>query len=373
MTLREPIVECIYGWGKVMRLYDDHLDVNGASYALVELVSVHPIYHHIMGVSSARLELRFRHKKVVLRGIAAIENAQRVVAYLSERCTMHTVTDKHGIDSAPLLSPPHVDARVPGGDWRTEDLLAPSNERSSLLHSDRADHVQTTEEYRLEEHVRLSTTPIKIPRWQMIRQEQRARKLKRAQAESANREHGFDVEQLAVRLQTGLLPQVYVPTRLLAGEYAHYCTDATLCEEPLPGSAQRSYQVKDQGLLILTSRRMIYIGRKRQLVLGYSRLLHVSRLRGAIAVLSETWSKREIFEVRLPLECTMYLDAILLRFRQQEQYAHDNMKQAHVRHLYPDTNVYPYHARTTTTMQSETMTHQQPPGNFNPLKRGGKE
>jgi hypothetical protein len=293
MMLRKPIIECVYGWGQLVQLYDDCLDINGTIYALVELVSVRPIYHRIMGVSSVRLELYFKHKKVVLRGIAAIASAQKIVVCLKER-------------------------------------------------------IQVTGEYNLQAYARSTTAPIQVPRWQLIRQEQRARKLKRLQADRAKREHGFDVEQLAQRLRCGPLSQIYVPTRLLTGEYAHYCTDATLREEPLPGSIQPGYQIKDQGMLILTSQRMMYIGRRRQLVLSYNHLLHVSRLQGAIAVLSETWARREIFEMRLSLECAMYLDAILLRFRQRNIH----LEKAGTSVPSTDAGVHPDHPHTTAAQAS---------------------
>jgi pimeloyl-ACP methyl ester carboxylesterase len=262
MMLRKPVIECLYGWGQLVQVYDDYLDISGRKYALDELVSVCPVYHRMMGISSVRLVLHFKRKKVILRGIAAIATAQKIVAWLKE-------------------------------------------------------YLQVTGEYNLQAYARSTTTQTRVPRWQLNRQLQRARKLKQAQVERAKREHGFDVEQLAQRLHYGPLPQIYVPTRLLAGEYAHYCTDATLREEPLPGSMQPGYQIKDQGMLILTSKRILYIGRRRQPVLSYNHLLHISHLQGAIAILSETWARREIFEMRLPLECTMYLNAILLRYRQQ--------------------------------------------------------
>jgi hypothetical protein len=261
MMLRKPVIECFYGWGQVVQLYENYLDVAGTLYELDELVSIYPIYHRMLGISSVRLEIQFKQKKVVLRGIAAIASAQRIVACLKE-------------------------------------------------------HMQVTGEYTLQTYAR-STTQARIPSWHLFRRLRQVRKLKQVQKQRAKHEYGFDAEQLARRLQGGSLPQIYVPTRLLEGEYAHYCTDATLREEPMPGSLQPGYQIKDQGMLILTSRRLIYIGRKRQLVLGYNHLLHISHLQGAIAILGETWSRRQIFEMRLPLQCTMYLDAILFRFRQQ--------------------------------------------------------
>ncbi len=72
---------------------------------------------------------------------------------------------------------------------------------------------------------------------------------------------------------------------------------------------------------------MIYLGRQCQIVLSYERLLHVSRLRGAVAFLAEHWTRREIFEVRRPLECTMYLQCILQRYQRQPLY--DRVIQSH--------------------------------------------
>jgi hypothetical protein len=81
--------------------------------------------------------------------------------------------------------------------------------------------------------------------------------------------------------------------------------------------------------MILTSERMIYIGRRSQIVLSYARLLHVSRLRGAIAFMADHWSRREIFELQRPLEATMYLEYILQRF--QEHSAVQRAVMAHTR------------------------------------------
>ena len=220
---------------------------------------------------------------------------------------------------------------------------------------------RVTDKYSLTEQNKVSVS--KKLRWQWIGYEQRQRRRKRIQAEQSFREYGFDVEQLSQRLQVEVLPQVYVPTRLLSDECAHYCTNATLCEEPLSGTKQPGYRAKDQGMLILTDRRMIYIGRRRQLVLDYSRLLHVSRLQGAIAVLSESWAKWELFEIRFPLECTMYLDAILLRYRKRSVNERTHVR---VRQLYPSTKTGSYDIHTPAhNTQSETMTPRSSSGPFN--------
>ena len=350
--LFDPIIECVYGWGQVMRLYDDHLDIDGASFALADLIEVHPMYYHIVGVSSARLDLYFKQKKVILRGIAVIETAQRTASYLSAFCRLQTPETEIPVINKTRADQPQWFLDKTKEHQQTDEVLQARKIQQASCVTDAIEYNRATDKHSREEQKK--TSLFKMPRWQLIGQEQRQRKLKRIQAERARREHGFDVEQLALRLQAPTLPQVYVPTRLLAGECAHYYTHATLCEEPSPGAKQPVYRAKDQGMLILTDKRMIYIGRRRQLVLDYSRLLHVSRLQGAIALMSESWAQREFFEIRFPLECTMYLDAILLRYRKEPWNGRTHAK---VRQLYPSTETSSYDMPiTTTNTQSETMT-----------------
>jgi hypothetical protein len=297
----EPLVVCIYGWGRVLRLYQDHIDANGTSYALADLLHVRPVYRHVMGVASARLELRFREKMLVLRGIAAVDDACRIVEYLNDQT-----------ERMPTCVMPS---------------LTQHEEREDL--SDETYREQDSDDIERREYAQASTVrvPVKVPRWQRARQEQRERKLKRWRAERSLREHGFDVESLAQRLREGKLPRVEVPARLLPDEYAHYSVEATLCREPPSEATGSKCLPRDHGTLILTNRRMIYLGRKCQLVLSYERLLHVSRLRGAVAFLAEHWTRREVFELRRPLECTMYLQCILQRYQRQSFY--DRVIQSH--------------------------------------------
>jgi hypothetical protein len=84
--LGEPMVECRYGWGRVLRLYQDYLDLNGSCYALNELVYANPVYRRMLGISSIRLELHFRDEVVVLRSMVALEKVQAIVRYLNSRC-----------------------------------------------------------------------------------------------------------------------------------------------------------------------------------------------------------------------------------------------------------------------------------------------
>src|SRR5579863_1478544 len=85
MRKEPPIAECMFGWGQVFRLYSDMLDVQGKRYFLKDLTHIRPIYQHIMGVDSVRLELRFGKKQVTLRGIAAIDEVQKAIDYLTSQ------------------------------------------------------------------------------------------------------------------------------------------------------------------------------------------------------------------------------------------------------------------------------------------------
>jgi hypothetical protein len=329
----EPLVECTYGWGRVLRLYPDYVDVNGTAFALTDLVQIHSVYHSIMGIASARLELHFKRQKVILRGISAIDAAHKMVEYLSNQlagvdraCENETADRTSAASSVVSMKDQksgfdlHKD-RESHKFWQYDDTqITPLNEtaylpvvRPASYGSDPVD-----DDAPLKEFSQRITTPVGLSRWQRGREEQRERKLKRAQTERALREHGFDVEGLARRLREEPLHDIPVPIRLLPGEYAYYTSDATLCGEPLNTTKRYGYLARDHGTLILTSERMIYIGRRCQMVLGYGRLLHVSRLRGAIAFMAEHWSKREIFEVPRPLECTMYLERILQEFQMQQ-------------------------------------------------------
>lgn len=306
--LPEPIVVCTYGWGQVVKLYNDTLDINGSSHALSELVSVQPVYRHIIGISSVQLQLQFRNISICLRGIPLVPEAQILVEYLTRyvsaarNAPVKTSAAYSSARPQGVLETPPPGAFAPAASVTTPYTPGIQSVSTPPLAS----------ELPMREGVKFF-----LPRWLFFRKEQRERRLRRLQMERSLREHGFDVAALARRLQETELPTVYVPLRLLPGECAHYSTDATLCTEPLADAVRYKYQARDHGTLILTNQRMIYLGRKSQLVIGYNRLLHVSNLRNALAFQAEHWTKREIFELPRPLECSMYLDVLLLRFRSQ--------------------------------------------------------
>jgi hypothetical protein len=240
-------IVCAFGWGKEFRLYADYLVVDGKPYRLQELTHVHCTSRTVLGVLSACLEVRFRSKKLTLRGIAAIDDARRVAEYMIPWCKQFDSTF-HERDTYPVETP----------------LPVSRNERRT----------QKQKSWRLPE----------------------------------TGKHYAQVDTM---------PIVAVPVRLARGEGAHYSTQATLCGERIQETSRYTYPAQDHGLLILTDRRIIYIGRKSQLVLDYTRLIHVSRLRGAVAFEAEHWQKRVIFEVSRPEECATCVESIMRVTRQE--------------------------------------------------------
>ncbi len=357
MRKEPPIAVCKFGWGQEFRLYCDILEVQGKSYVLQDLTHIRPVYQQVMGVDSVRLELRFGKKQVTLRGIAAIDEVQKAIDYLTsqyletaqantnarttgagifrgwtrERKTQFKTIPKSVLPvlSAVQQSDPNVLEGMTGdGDaepvpvlmdgfldstlgTETGALGLPLEDTGTL-----ADE-QWNRELCLQEFAQAPTAKVETPtpNWQRFRQEQRERRQHRLYVERSLREHGFDVERLARKLKEEPLPVIQVPVRLQDGEFACYSVETTLCGEPIGESIRYTYPAKDHGTLILTNLRMIYLGRRSQIVLDYARLLHVSRLRGAIAFQATHWYRREIFELRRPLECAMYIEAILKHFQ----------------------------------------------------------
>ncbi|HVB24253.1 MAG TPA: hypothetical protein VNG51_20110 [Ktedonobacteraceae bacterium] len=354
-----PIAQCMFGWGQVFRLYRNMLDVQGKCYALKDLTHIRPIYQHIMGVDSVRLELHFGKKQVTLRGISAIDEAQKAIDYLTsqylgitqanvnatgtatfhnwerERKTQFKTIPKPVFPLVQQSSPNALDAIeedvaeepvhafVDGFldstlGTKTGDLGLPLEDIETL------DDDCWGKEVCLQEFAQAPTAKVETPtpNWQHFRKEQHERRQHRLDVARSLREHGFDVGRLVRKLEEEPLPVVHVPVCLQDGEIAHYSVDATLCDEPIGEAIRYTYPAKDHGTLILTNTRMIYMGRKSQVVLDYGRLLHISRLRGAVAFQATHWYRREIFELRRPLECVMYIEAILKCFQHRVETRH---------------------------------------------------
>ena len=351
----EPIVECVYGWGHILRLYPDHVDIEDVSYSLRDLINFKPMYRCIMGVASMRLDLQFSSGVVVIRGIADISLALKVMAYLN---TWSAVTVAFSVEELPSVPELFLPARIEQTprslgipqQFETDQLretvtgsqmtaLTALNSMPLVL-SDRSQ--ERFWEYDANEQATTVVGPfdavvdskqdsgqntgVTTPQlavtleavtswpWTDERHLQHEQRLKRLQTEREMRFYGFDRETLIQRLRDEPLPHVRVPARLLPDEMAHYCTSARLCDEPLTGGRRAKRKVKDQGTLILTNRRLLYLGRKRQIVLEYERVLQASHVPDAVLLSADCWNKPQFFSMRHSLECAMYLERILQNF-----------------------------------------------------------
>ncbi len=349
----KPLVTCNYGWKRTCVLYHNRIDVDGTIYALDDLVHVRSIYRIVMNIPSIRLELRFRTKDVILRGIAAIEDAKSIAAYLDTYCADTTYTasrlrwNRNRQESQPVRTPTTL---------TTERLESVSHSLHPLSRE------ASTTAKTIQEHTQAATAPIEAPIWLRDLEQHvvYTREQQHTKAHRSIRKYGFDVQELAQQVEADTLPSVAVPLRLLPQEIAHYCTDATLVREtPAALQSQQTrftYTVTDHGRLILTSKRMIYMGRTGQIILDYARLTHVSRLPNAIVFSADHWSKRHVFEMSRPLECALYLDKVLRQFqRQAVPYATHVTPQPiyeptlqHTRTTQPR---YTAHSRQTTNIQ----------------------
>ena len=285
MGKERPLAECTFGWGHVFRLYTDYLEINGTPYALKALTAVRPMYRTVLGIPSARLVLWFGTKKISLRGIPEIESVRFVAEYLVPWCW----------EEAHLERPSAPPARERQWDEQTEvdEMPVVTFARQIARQAQRSQYGVPPERSMVLSGEVQERTP--------VRPERRP---------PTQRSGGPQQRQMKETLTV-----IPVPLRLLPGEEAYYSISATLCDEPMGESTRITYPAKDYGTLILTSRRIIYIGRKSQVVVDYGHLRYVSRLRGAIAIQSDYRNRREIFEMRRPLECAGQLETIL------EQYA----------------------------------------------------
>lgn len=330
----EQIAECVYGWGQVLRLYPNHVDIHGNTYALSELINFKPVYRRVMGVPSMRLELQFSSGAVTIRGIADIPMALKFIAYLNKwsavtvTFSVEEINELQAAKALRALPPPQLlHERTP----RPLVLSDATQERfweydandqpttvvgpfdASVVHTD----PQGTDTLFRGHATETSQTLDAVPSWPWTgaRHLEHKQRLKRLQVEREMRFHGFDIEALAQQLHTQPLPHLVVPTRLLAGEVAHYCSAARISDEPPDETRRGKTRVKDHGTLILTNLRIIYLGQKRQIVLGHERVLQASHVPGAIVLATEYWTRQQFFVMSRPLECAMYLEYILQHFQ----------------------------------------------------------
>ncbi len=351
----KPIVTCTYGWGKSARLYSDVLTLNGRLYELADLENVQARYHRFLGISSARLILRFQKKTLLLRGIANVVMARQMETYLEAYVREHqpllVVEEDAVVDAALSLAEEKTLPLEPVPSLAEEKTLPlepvpslteekthpleplpplPETEESSFWEygPSQAEAVASaiteaqpvleglTEELAMNmaETSREENSPWKKQRELL---ERRRLRLRRLREERVLREHGFDVLALARRLRTERLPVIEGLADLQEGEVAHYHAEAMLCGEPLVGAFGRKrsrHRIKDQGVLILTNMRMLYVGRQRQMTLSYEHLREVSRTHCTVSFLGDDWGCCQLFEVHRPLEVTMYLECILQHY-----------------------------------------------------------
>src|SRR5215472_3135224 len=95
MSNKAVLLNCTFGWGKTCRLYEDSIEIAGTPYKLCDLTSIHPTYRNILGIPSARVELSFGLRRLVLRGIADLETARRMVSHLITYCSAQTMPERH--------------------------------------------------------------------------------------------------------------------------------------------------------------------------------------------------------------------------------------------------------------------------------------
>jgi hypothetical protein len=304
MRSGQAMVVCAFGWGKEFRLYHDYLYVGGKYYRLHELTSVSFTLRTVLGISSACLELHFKRKKLVLRGIADIEQARVAAQYLGSWCEAETTApeERNVMKRAPS----------PVSDVRTE-----SRPVQSIVKA-RSGSAETTpvpaRQFKSPKGIFSPafhegvTRSVETPAWSP--RGGRPERSTRAQQRWEYTCEGSDEDAL---------PVISVPVRLGAGETAHYSANATLCGERIQETTRYTYPALDHGLLILTSKRIIYIGRKSQVVLDHTHLMHVSQLRGALAFEADHWEKRAIFELPQPQECAACIQAILRKRAVREE------------------------------------------------------
>jgi hypothetical protein len=269
MQYEQALVVCAFGWGKEFRLYKETLYVGNKAYRLARLTQVRLKTQQALGVPSACLELCFGRERVVLRGIAAVEDARKVAEYLVSWCG-------EGQKDEPHRSP--KSSTVPLKQPQTPAPLLPT----TMFHQ------QVT---------RPVDAPLMLPGDEDTQTTSRF-----------GRKRDRKTEHLA---QADAAPVISVPVRLEIGEQAYFSSRATRCTELIRETLRSTYPAQDHGLLILTDRRLLFIGRRSQLILEYPRLQRLTRLEGALAFETDHWQQRAIFTMPRPDLCAARLEAIL--------------------------------------------------------------
>lgn len=367
LTNQQPICECLYGWGQTAALYQNHFSVDGTSYPLSDLMYVEPISRRLMGISSFRLRLCFKHKMLVLRGLTDSQPVRYMIACLREiicsptGATITLPALSMSLDCQ-LVSSPGSSSSSQGPFWDYSDSEAEykvgtQGERTGRVQSLRQEAAAGGGLVWAKSMQQDDTPPLlpcdlpEIDASGMTQGIDMTEGLQRVlpshilagqsttDAQQLYGEfvlpevvympkyyevcvYGFSVESLVTQLRRGQLPSIDVPFRLFQCETAYYRTDVALCETPveslyteeLAHCSPARYRIKDRGLLVLTSHRLLYLGRQRHMLLGYEQIIHISHWCDYLALTIERVQKRHLFEMRRPFECLIYLEYLLQRY-----------------------------------------------------------
>jgi hypothetical protein len=130
----------------------------------------------------------------------------------------------------------------------------------------------------------------------------------------------FDSGSMPVpALKSSVLPIIHVPVRLQHGECAHYSIGATLCSDRIASAARATYPPLDNGLMILTNRRVLYVGKRCKFTLAYTHLWYVSLLHSAVALHIEGQFRRIIIELEHPQEWASRIELLSFIARRGRQ------------------------------------------------------
>lgn len=367
MSNEQPLLDCTFGWGKTCRLYLDRIEIAGKSYELDDLTSVHPSYRCVLGIPSARLELSFGLHRLVLRGIADPDVARQMVSHLRSYCDDESLLthshsrssrsrnlaraqarawertsklpaipasaeDYSGSKDAPDLlndsSPSQPPAPSEGLEESAPDSVqdeAPSSDQaaSQALRREPAADTSLTPGEMLAAFAQLArglTTPADA--WPLARLQALHTPRYQPPLHSVRlvdpQHRTLDINSMPVpAVKSQVLPIIHVPVRLQPGECAHYSIGASLCSDRLSSSERAPYPPLDHGLLILTNRRIFYIGKRGQLVLAYTRLWYVSLLHAAVALHIEGQFRRIIIELEHPHEWASRIEQLAFIARRE--------------------------------------------------------
>lgn len=319
MSNEQALLDCPFGWGRTCHLSANSLEIGGKTYQLEELTAIRPTYRTILGVSSARIELYFGLRRLVLRGIPDQETARLLVARLQPHCTAVPGALRMHLRAGRARSVAREQARL----WERSAKLpasppVPPVEQASAHHPAvprapsretiapavlSAGHVYANPFESLPDPLLVArddgwslarTRPLRTPRFQpplhsvhLVPPDQK----------------GQDTCSLPVpAIRASVLPVIEVSVRLQPGECAHYSIGASLCSDRISGSDRAPYPLLDRGLLILTNRRLFYLSKRSQLILAYTHLWYVSLLHNAIALHLEQQFRRIIIELEHPQE-----------------------------------------------------------------------